>query len=288
MAASIDPFSQAGDLLLNAEQGPDDTTARVPYHPDFWMEHAMREIYDRYGDVVEVKPKSLLKFGSYASLGTSFETVQSHGGTETYQTSNTINTVSSTDAADTTLVAIEGLTIDGSGNFTSVSQTATLNGQNKVVLTTPLARCTRAYNTNGNAWAGNVYIYEDDTVTAGVPDTATKIHALALAVDQQTEKAATTISNADYWIVTQAFAAVNKKTAAVVDFKLQFREKGGVFRTQFDMTLNNTSGGRMFEFKPYLIVPQNSDVRTIAAASTSSVSVSAGVNGPLATVKVDN
>ena len=288
MAALIDPYSSVGDLLLEAEQGAAGTSSRVQYHPDFWIEHAIRQIYDRFGDVVEIKPKSLLKFGSYDNLGTSFETVQSTGGNETYVTTNAIDTVSSSNAGDTGVVFIEGHTIDGNDDFTFVGQSATLNGQNKVVLGTPLARCSRIYNAAAAAFAGDVYVYEDDTLTAGVPDTAAKVHAEALALDQQTQKASTTISKSEYWIVTQAWASVNKKTSATVDFKLRVRQKGGVFRTQSDLTLSNTSGGVLFDFKPYLIVPQNADVRMTAAASTTGVSVSGAINGILATVKVDN
>ena len=90
MGGVISPYSKAGDALLAAEQDATGTAARVPYHPDFWTEHALREVYHSTGDVVEVKPKSLLKFGSYANLGTSFETVQAQGGNETYATSNAI------------------------------------------------------------------------------------------------------------------------------------------------------------------------------------------------------
>jgi hypothetical protein len=284
----ISPYSKAGDALLAAEQDATGTAARVPYHPDFWTEHALREVYHSTGDVVEVKPKSLLKFGSYANLGMSFETVQAQGGNEVYVTTNAIDTVSSSNAGDTVFVVMEGHTIDGNGDFTFVVQSATLDGQNKVLLATPLARCSRIHNANGTAFVGDVYVYEDDTLTGGVPDTASKIHALALAIDQQTEKASTTISKNDYWFITQAWASVNKKKDAQVDFKLQVRLKGSVFRTYSDLTLGNSSGGQIFEFRPFFVVPQNADVRLVAAASSAGVSVSGGINGILATVKVDN
>lgn len=288
MVGVISPYSRTGELLLAAEQDAAGTEVRVPYAPDFWAEHAMREIYNAYGDVVEVQPRSLLKFGSNFDVGLTFETVQSQGGDEVYATSNTIDTVSSSSASDTSVVGIEGHTIDGDGNFAFVVQFATLSGQNKVLLPTPLARCTRIYNADDALFLGSIYVYEDDTVTAGVPDTADKIHAVALVAEQGTQKCSTTISNNQYWIITQGWASVNKRQAANVDFHLQVRTKGGVFRTLADLSLSSTSGSHDITFKPYMIVPQNADVRVRAQSSNTGTAVSANLNGFLATIKVDN
>ena len=288
MGGVLSPYSQLGDLLLAAEQDATGTAVRLPYHPDFWAEHAMREIYSAFGDVIEVQPGSLLKFGSNFDLGTGWETVQSQGGDEVYATANTITTISSSSASDTSVLAIEGHTIDGDGNFTFVTQTKALNGQNKVLLDTPLARCSRLYNNDGVLFVGNIYVYEDDTLTAGVPDTADKIHTVALVAEQQSQKCSTTVSNNQYWIITQGWASVNKRQSATVDFHLQVRQKGGVFRTRADVSLSNASGSHDISFHPYMIVPQNSDIRVRAQSSTASTSVSANLNGFLATIKVDN
>lgn len=148
---------------------------------------ALAAIQEQYGDIVSVdaKKKSLLKFGRNPAVGTSFETIWNTGGDETYPTSNSIDKISSSNDGDTQEVVIEGHTIDSNGELTFVSQTKTLEGQTESALDTPLARCTRLYNNDSTNFAGTVYIYEDDTVTAGVPQTAAKIHLTVSAGKNQ-------------------------------------------------------------------------------------------------------
>ena len=287
MGQLINPASDLGRALERLNGGADETTGIVRYTPDFWVHHAITEIYDSFGEVVEVKPKSLVKFGQFINLGDGFETVQSQGGNEDYQTANTIDTVSSTDASASAVVVIEGQTVDDSGNFTFVEQSLALNGQAKVALSTPLARCTRVCNASSPDFFGDVYVYRDGATTGGVPDDAATIHAVALATDQQTEKCSTTISSADYWIVTKWQASVNRRNTASVDFKLQIRRKNSVFRTAADLSLSNASGSHEATLRPYLIVPRNSDVRVVASSSASGTSVSAAVGGVLCTIKAD-
>lgn len=261
---------------------------------DFDVQLAELIIADTYGDTVSVvaKKKTLLKFGRNAGVGTSYETVWEYGGDETYATTNAIDTISSSDAADTAVMYVEGHTVSGTGassQFTFTTQTATLNGQNKVVLGTPLARVSRAYVQSGTI-AGDVYVYEDDTLSGGVPTTASKVH---INIDQtgaghtQSFKAATTFSNSDYFICTGGYAALNKKTAATVDLVIEVRQPGGAFRPASGRISLKTDGTttRDIAFKPYVIVPKNSDMRIRAIASTTGVEVDASFQGYLAAVQ---
>ena len=237
--------------------------------------------------MVTIKPKSLAKFGSNLLVGTSYATLMTlpAGVTdETYISTNGITHISSSDAGDTQAVKIEGHTISGS-DLTFVVQSTTLDGQNKVALTTPLARVTRVYNDDSTDFAGSIYVYEDDTVSAGVPTTNSKVHLIVPIGENQSFKGATAVSSVDYWLLTGMAASVNEKTAATVDVELQIRMPGKVFRTQFNFTVASTGSNSLpIELDPVIIVPKNSDVRMRAKASTNNVSVSGRMNGYLALV----
>lgn len=90
--------------------------------------------------------------------------------TFTDETTDTITHISSSDAGDTGIpVAISGI----DPNWDLYNQVAVLNGQSKTALTQPLIRV-NAVRALQQA-AGNIYVYEDDTVTNGVPDTLSKV-----------------------------------------------------------------------------------------------------------------
>lgn len=244
---------------------------------DYGIAHAIQVIRSTYGVETWVKPKQLIKFGRYASLGTSRQTVQTQGGSETLLTDNLITHISSANAGDTQTIGYEGQTIDADGNLSFFTDTVTLQGQTKVALPTPCARATRAYNAGSVNLAGDVYLYEDDTLTNGVPDTASKLHLQVPAQANQSEKCATAFSANDYWIIVGAVCNVLKKTTAVCDFVLQIKSLGGVWRDQIYLPQN-----RPINFTMPIIIPSNSDVRVVASASTTNVEVTAAIGGFLA------
>ena len=255
---------------------------------DSRIAHAINEIAGTYSDTVSVesKAKSLVKFGRRSTLGTSFATVwEATNANETYVSTNAIDTISSSSASDTGTVTVEGHTISGS-DLTFAVQAATLNGQNKVVLGTPLARATRIFNTDSSDWVGDIYVYQDDTLTGGVPNTAAKIHLKGTGVPRnQSEKCSTAISSVDYMLVTTLFGSVSSKTNAIVEFEFQIRESGGVFRTRAPgFSAAEDSGGVSMMLDPLLIVPSNADCRMIAKSSASNTEVEAGFGGYLAIV----
>lgn len=253
--------------------------------------YAEQRILADYGDSVSVasKAKALLKFGRNPNVGTDITgyTIWATGldqANETYVAANTnsIDTISSSSASDTQQVTIEGHTESG-GDKTFVVQTATLNGQNKVTLTTPLNRATRVYNSNSTNLVGNVYVYENTAITAGKPNDTTKIHLTVRAGKNQSEKASTSLSSTDYWIVTGFRGSVLEKTSAFADVEIQVRSNNGVFRQVEDVACSSSSNG-VFEFHPYFIVPPNSDIRLIAVASSASTDVSGSIQGYLAEI----
>ena len=199
-------------------------------------------------------------------------------------TTNAIDTLSSSDAGDTQDVIVEGHYFSGSDLIFTV-QSTTLNGQNKVTLTQPLARATRFFNNSGTDFAGTIYCYEDSAITNGVPDDINTIHLQGTGTDNQSFKAATAISFQDYWLITQLYAVVNEKTAGTVDFKFQIAEQNKVFRTRVPGSASSDGPAFAVKLNPVLIVRPNSDFRISAVASAANTSVEAWANGYLAIVK---
>lgn len=258
----------------------------MTYSPnnDPWMLHARQIILADYAATVslEAKNQDLLKFGRSTQVQTTSTTVMTlPSGTynETYVSSNLINSIISTDAGDTETVVVEGHTISGS-DFTFVSQSIALTGQTVAALSTALARVTRVYNSSATELAGVVSVTETDTYTSGAPDTPAKVHLQIPAGLQQSEKAAMTLSSVDYWVVNSFYADMLEKTAASADVTLELRLSGGVFRPVASISCSENHRG-VFEFKPYLIVPTNADVRLRAKASAAGKEISGGIHGAL-------
>jgi hypothetical protein len=88
-----------------------------------------------------------------------------------WSTTAAIDSISSSNAGDTQTVQLQGL----DANWTLTTQTVTLNGQTRVALTTPLLRVFRGKNSSTTAFAGNIYVYENTAITAGVPNDTTKV-----------------------------------------------------------------------------------------------------------------
>ena len=87
------------------------------------------------------------------------------------------------------------------------------------------------------------------------------------------------------WCLTAAAFSVNKFKAAAVDFELQRRDVGGLFRPFFRLSLDSGAQSTIhIPFDPYLIVPKNSDVRVVATGDSAGISVEATFQAYLAGV----
>jgi hypothetical protein len=251
---------------------------------DPWIEHAKQVIYADDGVHVslEAKNKDLLKFGRSTQVQTTSTTLMTLPvGTynEAYVSTNAINSIISTVAGDTETVVVEGHTISGT-TLTFVTQSIALTGQTVATLGTALARVTRVYNNDSTELTGTISVTETDTYAAGVPNTPAGVHLQVRAGQQQSEKASTSISSSDYWVVTSFYADMLEKTAASADVDLEVRRAGKVFRQVADISCSESHRG-VYEFKPYLIVPPNSDIRLVARASGAGKDISGGINGAL-------
>ena len=244
---------------------------------DYWITRAIKNIEADYGDVVSVdsKNKSLIKFGVNTDIDSGItETVWEVGGNETYPTGNNIDIVTSTSGSDTQEVIIEGHTLSGS-DLTFVTQTATLNGAADVTLSTPLYRANRMYNNGSTDFAGIVT----------VEDNGTSVNLQVQAGDvNQSLKCATSLSSTDYWIVTALDIGVRRTNTAAVDFELQVREYGKVWRTRYFMSDSSNAGGKLFQLNPCIIIKKNSDIRMVATSLVNNVGVTASIHGVLASI----
>ena len=255
--------------------------------PDGRLVQAEREIEATYGDRVSTdrKAKSLLKFGRSAGLGTAgLETVWTVGGNEVYVSDNSISFISSSSSSDTQQIGVEGHTVDVNGDFTFVKQTVTLEGQNPVALDTDLVRVSRAYNSDSTEISGRVVVYENTTVSGGVPTDATKLHIDIPLGFQQSFKAATTFSKEDYYVMTGFYGAVSAKQSAAVDFYIEIKEPDGVFLQKACFTASSSGGNSDISLDPAIIVPKNSDVRVRCETSDNNAVVFGIFKGYLAKV----
>lgn len=246
---------------------------------------AIAQIKTLTGDDVRVTTGALglLKFGT-ATVSTANQTVATLGDGEvheTYVSDNLIDRISSESAADTQDVTVQGHTI-ADGVFTYVSQTVTLTGQTPVALPTPLARTQRAFvaETETTSLVGPVWVYQDGAVTGGKPTDDTTIHLSINAGNNQTRKAASTLSDGQYLIVTSVTATVLRAQAAAVDFAWEYRAPGSVFRTAFVYAVNSAGASYIVRpFRPFLIARPNGDIRVTASSSANNTPIAATYQG---------
>jgi hypothetical protein len=241
--------------------------------PPWEVAYVERMILKNYDDSVSIMDtlRRLEKFGLNSAISTAYETVWFTGGDETYVSTNAIDSISSSDAADTQDVTITGFVVSGTGasqKFMRVTQTVTLTGQTRAALGTAVARVERLARADGDTLlAGSVYVYENTAIVAGVPTDTTKIHLTVDPAHQQSQKAALTVANNEYLIIDDIGGGVTQKTAATGLMALQLRPPGSVFSTKFNLPVSQGLSDHHFKLGA-LIIPPNYDVRFRAISST--------------------
>ena len=236
---------------------------------------AINEINSQYGVDVTIigKAKSIHKYGHIeSSANSTWETVQTDGGTETLLTANSITVLESTSASDTQLVHVEGHYLDASGNLVFHAQSATMTGVTAVTLSQPLARCSRLHSEA-------VYTVGRVTARAGAAGT---VYNEVAAVHVQSEKGATSTSYRDFFIITEFGASVVGGNNASADFELEHREGNEQWHplALFGLKGDNTTYERTTA--PHRVLGPNGEIRMRCKASAAGTSVDAHFSGYLA------
>lgn len=153
-----------------------------------------------------------------------------------FSTSADIDSISSSDASDTQDIEIQGLDED----YNLVTQTITLNGQNRVALTTNLIRVFRLKNVNSTNLADNVYCFVNTTLSSGVPVDTTKVRAMIHSENNQTEMAVYTIPAGKTGYMRDWYAATSgasKNSNFII--KLKARPFSKVFQLKHKSALSD-------------------------------------------------
>ena len=191
--------------------------------PNIDVQIAEAYIANTYGHTVSVAntARGMVKFGFNNDLDTGSETIWMTGGHEAYRGTgaNTIDTIVSSAAGDTSTVTVVGFT-NSANNLTRVTQNVTLNGTTNVALPTALNRAERAYLADGEtALVGDVTLTDN---TAGT--THLTIPAASLS-QQQTFKCAFSTASDEYFLITKLVGGIALRTSASCDLQLEQRHE---------------------------------------------------------------
>jgi hypothetical protein len=224
-----------------------------------------------------------------------FDTVWEFGPTKPVYTYPTwtnapIDRLSSSDAADTMDIEVQGLDING--DF--VEQTITLTGQTPVALTTALWRVFRMQNVDNNPTtgqgvdiSGTVYCFANGTVTAGVPDNSADVYAVIIDGNNQTQMAVYTIPKGKTgYLMAGEIGILRTGTTANVEVAYRSRRFGEPFKVKKTIGLDNAASSNYQDDRAvWDPIPELTDIE-ISAAQTSSNGI--GAWATLCILLIDN
>jgi len=207
-----------------------------------------------------------------STISTSLQTVWEEPYLYTYSATADINTLSSSDVADTQELVVIGL----DANHNEVVQTVTLNGQTPVTLTTPLMRFNLMYNDNGVSLQGDVYLWvSGGGATLGVPDVGADIRGRIIIMP--ISGISHEISAGSVFTVPagkQAYVVFGKTSATdtkAIELTFWVRLPGKVFRMVHHVDFKNINYD--YFFKLPALIPEKADleVRAVIDAGTGQV-----------------
>jgi hypothetical protein len=163
--------------------------------------------------------------------------------------------ISSSAAGDTVAVTVTLLTEDAGGDWNEETFDVTLAGQTKTAITTPSGddpvRLQSIVNASGTPLVGDVYVYEDCAVVAGVPGDATKIRGKVLIGNERTLMALYTVPSGKAAYLYGREAAIGSVAATTVDVRFYARADGGAFALEQRAFVDNAVLAR-YEDRPPL------------------------------------
>lgn len=201
--------------------------------------------------------------------------IESHlwklGGVYTYLTTATQLYTSSTDPSDDALIAILG--IDNKTDGLLTIRFAQLDGQNKVLLDGLMYRIFLHDFIIGNA-KGNIYVYEDDTVIGGVPQTFSKIKSYSENEESGANGIYTIPANATAFVDNYK-SLLNPKKRFEINQKFRFSGDENFSYVRFP------ANPQVLRFNPRFALPARSDIEFTATAKDNNSTITFLVEGVL-------
>jgi hypothetical protein len=215
------------------------------------------------------------KFGRNPDID-GVEDLWEYGGTYSFMTAAAPLYISSDDDEDDQTIRVFGLDADWQEQIVVVD----LVGQAKTLIPGSWIRVYRALNQSSTEVAGTVYIYEDDTIDAGVPDTPAKVKATIDPTSQQTLMAIYSVPAGHIAYIDEVWvsgARAGLATAVAADLSLRARSFGGVFLVKQNLGWHSYGGYVPRKMKIPLRVEPKSDILVRCdGVSASNLNVSAG------------
>jgi hypothetical protein len=201
----------------------------------------------------------------------------------TFSSTADIDSVSSTNAADTQQIEIQGLDT----NWNMVTQTVTLTGQTPVTLSTPLLRAFRMINVGTVDLLGEVYLYINGaTVVGGAPTLGTDIRAIINNGNNQTLMAIYTIPAGKTGYLRDWYAATaGARKTSVHIIHVDSREFGRVFTLKHVSSIISTGSSQVqHKYVEPEVFPEKTDIIMHGNTDEDSAALAAGFD----IVLVDN
>ena len=196
------------------------------------------------------------------------ELIWDYGGIETYLTADTELFLSSDNAGDTDInIFVWGMTADYVFkqqiiNFTSGQSQQSIGDYFRIFRLVTV--------TGNNAPLGNIYCAEADTLTAGEPDTAAKVHACMAQGTNITHKASGTVPVDHTMYATRMFIGVRRGEDAVIAFR-QRPEGYPAFVESSSFPLYQSS--EFLTFDPPFVIDGKTDFEFLASTVTNNTQV---------------
>lgn len=149
--------------------------------------------------------------------------------------------ISSSNAADNQNFYFSGINEKGFEQ----NHSQPINGQTKTRLSDTFLwfRFWDAININSESLQGDLYIYEDTTVTNGIPDDLTKIRGFVKRADNQSQMGIWTIPLNEQGALTDVILGISNKVQAIVAFEIHARLVGGIFTLRGAGSINSVGTG---------------------------------------------
>jgi hypothetical protein len=164
------------------------------------------------------------------------EDVWNYGGLQTYMAAAAELHISSSNGADTQVIAIDYLDVD----WLRQTGLIALQGQTEVNTGITAIRVLNVYNPTGVALLGDVYVYEDCVPVAGVPNDPTKVHGKIDIGRERSQMALFSVPRFHDAYIVQLWAAINNDKGWA-RMALYVRRFGGVFQVYPEMGLDEVT-----------------------------------------------